>query len=62
MMPIVRIELLEGRSMEQKRAAAEAVTRELARTCGCKEESVQVIFSDIAKSEWALNGTLLSDA
>ena len=62
MMPIVRIELLEGRSMEQKRAAAEAVTRELARTCGCKAENVHVIFCDTAKSDWALGGTLLSDA
>ncbi len=33
-MPIIRIEMFEGRTVEQKRACAEAVTKAWCDTCG----------------------------
>ncbi len=53
-MPIIRIEMLEGRSDAQKRACAE--------TCNGRPEAVQVIFTDVAKFDWATGGQLMSDA
>ncbi len=61
-MPIIRIEMLEGRSEAQKRACAEAVTRAWAETCNGRPEAVQVIFTDVAKTDWATGGRLMSDA
>lgn len=60
-MPIIRNEMFEGRSDAQKRACAEAVTRAWAETCNGKPEAVHVIFTDIAKSDWATGGKLMSD-
>ena len=37
-MPMIRIEMFEGRSAEQKRACAEAVTKAWAETCNGKPE------------------------
>lgn len=60
-MPMIRIEMFEGRSEEQKRACAEAVTKAWAETCNGKPESVHVIFVDVSKSNWATGGKLMSD-
>lgn len=60
-MPIIRIEMYEGRSTDQKRACAEAVTKAWCDTCGGTPAAVQVIFTDVAKSDWATAGKLASD-
>lgn len=61
-MPVIRIEMLEGRSAAQKRACAEAVTKAWAETCSGNPDAVHVVFTDIAKSNWATGGKLLSDS
>ncbi len=61
-MPTIRVELFEGRTLEQKRAAARALTEAAARTLGSSPDSVDVIFHDVAKQNWATGGTLWSDA
>ena len=58
---MIRIEMFEGRSEEQKRACAEAVTKAWVETCTGKPESVHFIFVDVAKSDWATGGRLMSD-
>jgi 4-oxalocrotonate tautomerase len=60
-MPWVRIDLSEGRSAEQKRKTARAVTDALVEHCGCKPESVSIVFNDVADEDWASGGKLLSD-
>ncbi|MBM3615661.1 MAG: 4-oxalocrotonate tautomerase [Alphaproteobacteria bacterium] len=60
-MPMIRIEMFEGRTEEQKRACAEAVTKAWIETCNGKPESVHIIFTDVAKSDWATGGRLMSD-
>jgi 4-oxalocrotonate tautomerase len=51
-MPIIRVELNDGRSEEQKRAFAEAVRREAVATLGCRIDDVDVIFTDVVRHDW----------
>ena len=60
-MPIIRVSLFEGRTTEQKREFAVAVTSDAVRTLKCTPESVEVIFDDVKKSDWATAGKLASD-
>lgn len=60
-MPIIRVELLSGRSQEQKRAFAKAVTELASQTLGCRAEAVAVVFTDVAPHDWANGGRLESD-
>lgn len=60
-MPMIRIEMFEGRTEAQKRACAEAVTKAWVETCNGNPDAVHVIFTDIAKNDWATGGKLMSD-
>ncbi len=60
-MPTIRVEMFEGRTVEQKRAFAEALTEAAVRTIGASPDSVDVIFFDIQKQDWATGGKLWSD-
>jgi 4-oxalocrotonate tautomerase len=60
-MPIVRVELFEGRTPDQKRAFAAATTRAACETLGCAPEDVEVLFFDIRRHDWAMAGRLVSD-
>ncbi len=60
-MPVIRIEMYEGRTVEQKRACAEAVTKAFCDTCAGTPASVTIIFTDVAKSDWGSGGRLASD-
>ena len=60
-MPTIRVELMEGRTVEQKRALASALTRAVVETLGGKAESVDVLFFDIRRHDWATGGELWLD-
>ena len=60
-MPIIRIEMVEGRDTAQKRELADVFTREMARICGCSESAIHIVFDDIKKQDWAIGGQLLHD-
>lgn len=60
-MPTIHIELFEGRSVELKRALAQEITAACVRVLGGGADSVDVIFSDIARHDWATGGVLWSD-
>lgn len=60
-MPVVTIQLLSGRSKEQKARLAQAVTDAIVDIAKAKPEGVQVIFSDVEREDWASAGALLSD-
>lgn len=60
-MPMVRIELFAGRTREQKAKAAKEVTEALARTINSRPEDTDIIFVDIAKSDWAHEGKLCDE-
>jgi len=60
-MPMIRVELLKGRTIEQKREFAEVVTRKAARILKCRPEVVDMVFVDVEPHDWANGGKLNSD-
>jgi 4-oxalocrotonate tautomerase len=60
-MPVIRVEMWEGRSIEQKRELVDVLTREMARISACETDSVYVIIDDIKKENWGAGGELCSD-
>ncbi len=60
-MPIVNIDWLEGRSVEQKRDIARRVTDAFVDVARCPAEAVTVIFTDHPRHDIAKSGRLLSD-
>jgi 4-oxalocrotonate tautomerase family enzyme len=60
-MPMIRIEMFEGRTVGQKRACAAAVTEAVVTTTGCAPQSVHIVFADVARSDWAIGWRLCSD-
>jgi 4-oxalocrotonate tautomerase len=59
--PIVRVEMYEGRSVEQKRRLARELTDTLARVIECDPASVRVLIDDYRPEDWAIGGTLHLD-
>ena len=60
-MPYVTIQMLPGRTVEQKRACVEKVTEAIVETTGASREKVVIFLEEIQKSEYAVGGVLLSD-
>ncbi|UHM92364.1 MULTISPECIES: 4-oxalocrotonate tautomerase [Rahnella] len=61
MMPIIRLELVPGRTPEQKSDFAREVTRVAAETLNCKPESLDVVITEVPKTHWAKGGKLLGE-
>ena len=60
-MPTIHVELFAGRTLEQKRALAQALTDATVKTLGGSADSVDVIFRDVERHDWATGGKLWSD-
>lgn len=60
-MPTIRVEMFEGRTVEQKRALAAALTEAVVRTLGGSADAVDILFFDIARHDWSTGGQLWSD-
>lgn len=60
-MPTIRVELLEGRTPEQKTALVKALTQAVVDSLGSKPESVDVLLYDIARQHWATGGVQWSE-
>ena len=60
-MPTFNVQMFEGRTIDQKRAFVEAVTRVTCETLDCGPESVDIIITDIRRDNWATAGILWSE-
>jgi 4-oxalocrotonate tautomerase len=60
-MPTIRVELMEGRTPEQKKNLVKALTNAVVDTLGSKPDSVDVVLYDIKRSDWATGGELWSE-
>lgn len=60
-MPTIRIELFEGRSTRQKAELAREITDACVRVLGGSPDSVDVLFFDVARSNWATGGVTWSE-
>lgn len=60
-MPLIQVDMFEGRTAEIKREFVEAITRETCRVLKCEPGAVQIILRDVKKSDWASAGVLWSE-
>ena len=60
-MPIIRVEMFKGRSVEQKRALVRELTDAFVGAAGGNTDSVHVVITDVDKSDWGSGGQLCSD-
>lgn len=60
-MPVIRIEMLPGRTPEQKRELVEVFTREMARIAKTTPEAVTVVIQEVPAEHWGEAGKLLSE-
>jgi 4-oxalocrotonate tautomerase len=61
-MPTLHVEMFAGRTVEQKRALAAALTEACVKTLGTSPEAVDIVFRDVERHDWATGGRLWSDA
>ena len=57
-MPIITVDLFEGRTREQREAFAKAVTEAAVQVLKAPVEHTWVVFRDHPKSHWAMEGKL----
>ena len=60
-MPMINVQMFEGRTPEQRRKLAKELTDATCRALGVPADSVQIILTDIKKENWAESGKLFSD-
>jgi 4-oxalocrotonate tautomerase len=60
-MPLIHVELFEGRTPDIKREFVEAITRETCRVLKCEPGAVDIILRDVKKSDWATGGVIWSE-
>lgn len=60
-MPVVTVELWEGRTLEQKRALCRAITDAMVQHAGARPDALHVIIHEVPKQNWALGGVLGPD-
>ena len=60
-MPRVTIQLVEGRTVEQKRAMAKEITESIVRNCKVPESAVTIFFDDMPKDSYSKAGVLVCD-
>jgi len=60
-MPTYHIEMLEGRTIEQKKKLAEAITRVSVEILGGQPDSVDILITDVKPENWSTGGKLWSE-
>lgn len=60
-MPIVQIDMLEGRTTEQKRALVKKVTEAISETARCPQDAVTIVIREMPKEHLGQGGILRAD-
>jgi 4-oxalocrotonate tautomerase len=60
-MPIIQVNLIEGRTTDQKRTLVAEVTQAVVKSLNCKPEDVRIMLNDMAKHDYAVAGVLVAD-
>ena len=60
-MPIVSIELIEGRSVDQKREMAKKITETIVEITKIPRDAVEIIFHDMKREDYSKAGVLATD-
>lgn len=59
-MPVIKIDLWEGRNKEMKRDLIRNVTGSVSKTLGIPVERIQIILNEVSKDDWGINGVQVS--
>jgi 4-oxalocrotonate tautomerase len=60
-MPIVRIDLLEGRTTERKADLIRRVTEAVVAALDVRPEQVRVLLSEVPPEHWAIGGRTIAE-
>ena len=60
-MPSYHVEMMEGRTIEQKKKLVAEITRVSVEILGGEANSVDIIITDIKRENWATGGKLWSE-
>jgi 4-oxalocrotonate tautomerase len=60
-MPVIRVEMFEGRTNDQKKELVKELTNSFIKTCGGNPEGVNIIIQEYKKEDWAVGGLLSSE-
>jgi 4-oxalocrotonate tautomerase len=61
-MPFIRVEILKGRTLDQRREFARRVTEAAVETLNTTPDRVRITFQELDPTELARGGKLASDA
>ncbi|WP_312700396.1 2-hydroxymuconate tautomerase [Sedimentibacter sp.] len=60
-MPIVQVEMLKGRTLEQKRDMVKKVTEAISETANCPKDAVKIIIREMDFENFSQGGVLKCD-
>jgi 4-oxalocrotonate tautomerase len=60
-MPYVAVEIIKGRTEEQKQKVAQAITDALVEHMDTSAEHVYVVFRDVAATDWLIAGETVAE-
>jgi len=60
-MPTYHIEMIEGRTIEQKKKLVEEITRVTVEVLGGSPDSVDILITDVKRENWATGGVLWTE-
>ena len=60
-MPIIQVHMIEGRTVDQKRALVANMTDAVTKSLNVKPDDVRIILQEMAKQDHAVAGVLIAD-
>jgi 4-oxalocrotonate tautomerase len=60
-MPIIQVNMFEGRTVEQKRKLVAEMTDAVVKSIGVTPEDVRIIIQDMARHDYSIGGKLAID-
>ena len=60
-MPVIQVQMLEGRDNDTKRELCATLARETARIIGCSVPSVYVVIQETPKRNWGIGEKMAID-
>jgi 4-oxalocrotonate tautomerase len=60
-MPTYHIEMLEGRTLEQKKKLVKEITRVTVEVLGGSADAVDILITDVKRENWASGGVLWTE-
>jgi len=60
-LPIIHVNMIEGRTEEQKRKVVEGFAAVLEKEANVKKEAIRVIFNDVSKDNLGVGDKLFKD-